>query len=213
MSRRRLHRIHCTRNRCRRRVWFYHDTLEQTPSGKRSDQIVSEKVSDVGPVDAATVIAVITPDLCDTFPEVQVVEPGFRNFGAIDNFGGEIVTVKCFEDNSVVKQQVDLPGFGRVMVVDGGGSKRNALLGDMLAQKAASNGWAGLIIYGSIRDADVIAKIALGVQALGTHPRKTEKHDVGNLNIAVTFGGVTFYPGHFVYADNNGIIVSEKALL
>jgi len=113
----------------------------------------------------------------------------------------------------VVKQQVDLPGLGRVMVVDGGGSKRNALLGDMLAQKAASNGWAGLIIYGSIRDADVIAKIALGVQALGTHPRKTEKHDVGNLNIAVTFGGVTFYPGHFVYADNNGIIVSEKALL
>jgi len=121
--------------------------------------------------------------------------------------------VKCFEDNSVVKQQVGLPGLGRVMVVDGGGSKRNALLGDMLAEKAASNGWAGLIIYGCIRDADVIAKTALGVQALGTHPRKTEKHDVGDLNIAVTFGGVTFHPGHFVYADNNGIIVSEKALV
>jgi len=135
---------------------------------------MSDNVSDVGRVATETVIAVVTPDLCDEFPEVQVVEPGFRNFGAIDNFGGEIVTVKCFEDNSVVKQQ---------------------------------------IIYGCIRDADVIAKTALGVQALGTHPRKTEKRDVGDLNIAVTFGGVTFHPGHFVYADNNGIIVSEKALV
>jgi regulator of ribonuclease activity A len=179
-------------------------------AGKRSDYAVSEK--NVSDADGLTVRTVVTPDLCDEFPEVQVVEPGFRNFGAIDNFGGEIVTVKCFEDNSVVKQQVSLPGLGRVMVVDGGGSKRNALLGDMLAEKAASNGWAGLIIYGCIRDADVIAKTALGVQALGTHPRKTEKRDVGDLNIAVTFGGVTFHPGHFVYADNNGIIVSEKAL-
>ena len=170
---------------------------------------MSENVSEVGRKATATIV---TPDLCDQFPDVQVVEPGFRNFGAIDNFGGEIVTVKCFEDNSVVKQQVGLPGLGRVMVVDGGGSKRNALLGDMLAEKAVSNGWAGLIIYGCIRDADVSAKTALGVQALGTHPRKTEKRDVGDLNIAVTFGGVTFHPGHFVYADNNGIIVSEKAL-
>jgi regulator of ribonuclease activity A len=173
---------------------------------------MSENVSDVGRVATETVIAVVTPDLCDEFPEVQVVEPGFRNFGAIDNFGGEIVTVKCFEDNSVVKQQVGLPGLGRVMVVDGGGSKRNALLGDMLAEKAASNGWAGLIIYGCIRDADIVSETALGMQALGTHPRKSEKRDVGELNIAVTFGGVTFHPGHFVYADNNGIIVSEKAL-
>lgn len=209
MSKRRLHSIHCARNRCRRRVWFYHDMA------KGSEQAVSEhklknKVSGVGRV---TLGAVITPDLCDEFPEVQVVEPGFCNFGAIDNFGGEIVTVRCFEDNSVVKQQVGLPGYGRVLVVDGGGSRRNALLGDMLAEKAASNGWAGLIIYGCIRDADVVARTAIGVQALGTHPRKTEKRDIGDLNIAITFGGVTFYPGHFVYADNNGIIVSEKPLM
>ena len=155
---------------------------------------------------------IVTPDLCDEYPEVLVVEPGFSNYGGLDNFGGEIVTVKCFEDNSIVKEQVGLPGHGKVMVVDGGGSKRAALLGDMLAEKAVSNGWAGLVIYGCIRDVDVIGKTSLGVQALGTHPRKTEKHGVGQLNVPVTFGGVTFYPGQFVYADNNGILVSEKPL-
>ncbi|GAA3589151.1 MAG: ribonuclease E activity regulator RraA [Pseudomonadales bacterium] len=155
---------------------------------------------------------IVTPDLCDDYPEIQVVEPGFRNFGGVSAFGGEIVTVKCFEDNSVVKEQVGLPGNGRVMVVDGGGSKRNALLGDMLAEKAASNGWAGLVIYGCIRDVDVIGETQLGVQALGTHPRKTDKRGIGDLNVPVTFGGVTFHPGHYIYADNNGIVVSEQAL-
>jgi len=158
-------------------------------------------------------VKIITPDLCDEYPElVEVVEPMFHNFGGIDNFGGEIVTVKCFEDNSIVKEQVGLPGNGRVMVVDGGGSKRNALLGDMLAEKAASNGWAGLIIYGCIRDVDVIRQTNLGVQALGCNPRKTEKRGLGDLNVEVKFGGVVFKPGHYVYADNNGVIVSPKAL-
>jgi len=113
----------------------------------------------------------------------------------------------------VVKEQVALPGHGKVMVVDGGGSRRAALLGDMLAEKAVSNGWVGLVIYGCIRDVDVIGRTDLGVQALGTHPRKTEKHGVGQLNVPVTFGGVTFRPGHYVYADNNGIVVSEKPLV
>jgi len=156
---------------------------------------------------------IITPDLCDDFPEVKVVEPGFKNYGGVKAFGGEVVTVKCYEDNSVVKEQVGLPGEGRVMVVDGGASTRHALLGDMLAAKAADNGWAGLIIYGCIRDVDDIGKTALGVQALGTQPRKSEKRGLGDLNVPVTFGGVTFRPGQYVYADNNGIIVSEKPLL
>lgn len=155
---------------------------------------------------------IVTPDLCDDYPEVQVVEPGFRNYGGIHAFGGEIVTVKCFEDNSVVKKQVALPGEGRVMVVDGAASKKVALLGDMLAEKAADNGWAGLIVNGCIRDVDIVGATALGVQALGTHPRKSEKRDLGDLNVPVTFGGVTFVPGQFVYADNNGIVVSEKPL-
>ncbi|WP_020408429.1 ribonuclease E activity regulator RraA [Hahella ganghwensis] len=155
----------------------------------------------------------VTPDLCDAYPElVRVVEPMFRNFGARDSFGGEIVTVKCFEDNSVVKSLVDEPGRGKVMVVDGGGSMRKALLGDMLAEKASSNGWEGIIIYGCIRDVDVINQTELGVQALGTIPLKTEKKGIGDLNVEIRFGGVTFRPGEYVYADNNGIVVSSEPL-
>lgn len=157
---------------------------------------------------------IITPDLCDEYPDlVQVLAPMLQNFGGVDSFGGEIVTVKCFEDNSIVKEQVSLPGQGRVMVVDGGGSMRNALLGDMLAEKAAENGWEGLIIYGCIRDVDVIRQTKLGVQAISTHPRKTEKRGIGDLNIPVTFGGITFVPGQYVYADNNGVIIAPTKLI
>ncbi len=156
---------------------------------------------------------IITPDLCDEYPElVQVVEPMFNNYGGRDSFGGEIVTVKCFEDNSIVKEQVGTPGHGKVMVVDGGASMRAALLGDMLAEKAAENGWEGLVIYGCIRDVDVIMETDLGVQALSTHPMKTDKRGLGDLNVPVTFGGVTFKPGHYIYADNNGVIVSPEKL-
>ena len=156
---------------------------------------------------------IITPDLCDEYPDlVQVLTPMLQNFGGIESFGGEIVTVKCHEDNSIVKEQVGQPGHGKVMVVDGGGSMRNALLGDMLAEKAAENGWEGLVIYGCIRDVDVIRKTQLGGQAISTNPRKTEKRGIGDLNIPVAFGGVTFHPGEYVYADNNGIIVSSVEL-
>ena len=157
---------------------------------------------------------IITPDLCDEYPDlVQVLAPMLQNFGGIEAFGGEIVTVKCHEDTSIVKEQAGLPGQGRVMVVDGGGSMRNALLGDMLAEKAAENGWEGLIIYGCIRDVDVIRQTQLGVQAIATHPRKTEKRGIGDLNVAVTFGGITFVPGQYVYADNNGVIVAPTKLI
>ncbi len=154
----------------------------------------------------------ITPDLCDAYPEVAVVEPMFGNFGGRDSFGGQIVTVKCHEDNSVVKAQVGKPGAGKVLVVDGGGSMRRALLVDMLAAQAAKNGWEGIIIYGCVRDVDELAQTDLGIQALGSHPMKTDKRDIGDLNVEVVFGGVTFIPGQYVYADNNGIIVSDKAL-
>ena len=155
-----------------------------------------------------------TPDLCDQYPElIQVVEPMFSNYGGRERFGGEIVTVKCFEDNSVVKQLVATEGQGRVMVVDGGGSMRRACLGDMLAEKASANGWSGLIIYGCIRDVDEIMATDIGVQALGTHPMKTAKKGIGETQIPVTFGGVSFNPGHYVYADNNGIVVATEQLL
>lgn len=155
----------------------------------------------------------ITPDLCDAYPDqVQVLDPMFSSFGGHDSFGGQIVTVKCFEDNSKVKELVEQPGQGKVMVVDGGGSLRRALLGDMLAQKAAQNGWEGIVVYGCVRDVDVLAHIDLGVQALAPHPLKTDKRGIGDINVPVTFAGVTFRPGEFIYADNNGVIVSPIAL-
>ncbi|ELP99950.1 ribonuclease E activity regulator RraA [Pseudomonas syringae] len=155
----------------------------------------------------------LTPDLCDAYPDlIQVVEPMFSNFGGRDSFGGQIVTLKCFEDNSKVREQVELDGKGKVLVVDGGGSLRCALLGDMLADKAAKNGWEGMLIYGCVRDVDVIAQTDLGVQALASHPKKTEKRGIGELNVSVTFGGVTFRPGEYLYADNNGVIISPSPL-
>lgn len=155
----------------------------------------------------------VTPDLCDAYPQlVKAVEPMFSNYGGVSSFGGEIVTIKCFEDNSKVKQMVDQPGAGKVMVVDAGGSFRCAMLGDMLAEKAVKNGWEGIIMYGCVRDVDVLAELELGVQALGSHPMKSEKKDIGELGIDVTFGGVTFRQGEYVYADNNGIIVSPEPL-
>lgn len=154
-----------------------------------------------------------TPDLCDDNPElVRILEPMMVNFGGRESFGGEIVTIKCHEDNSLVKENAGKPGHGKVMVVDGGGSLRRALLGDMIAENAVKNGWEGFIIYGCVRDVDALVSMDLGVQALASIPLKTDKRGIGDLNVDVTFGGITFIAGEYVYADNNGVVVSSKSL-
>lgn len=156
----------------------------------------------------------ITCDLCDDHPEdVRVCEPMFANFGGRTTFGGEIVTAKCHEDNSRVKETLATPGKGKVLVVDGGGSMRCALIGDMIGESAVKNGWEGVIIYGCVRDVDALVELDLGVQALGSIPLKSVRLGVGEMNLPVTFGGVTFRSGEYVYADNNGIVVSAKNLL
>ncbi|XOV88587.1 MAG: ribonuclease E activity regulator RraA [Pseudomonadota bacterium] len=155
----------------------------------------------------------ILPDLCDAHPDlVRVVTPMFRNFGGRRWFGGEITTIKCFEDNSLVADLVDTPGDGKVLVVDGGGSLRCGLLGDNLALKAAENGWEGIVIYGCIRDVDTIRGIDLGVQALAANPLKSVKRNVGLRDEVLHFGGQQFVPGEYLYADNNGMLVSATAL-
>ena len=155
-----------------------------------------------------------TADLLDDNEDkpLQVVQPGFNNYGGRSKFSGEIVTIKIYEDNSLVRELVAEDGKGKVLVIDGGGSTRCALLGDMLAEKAAKNGWEGIVVYGCVRDVDVLAQTDLGIQALASHPMKTDKRGIGDLNVAVTFGGVTFRPGEFIYADNNGVIISPSAL-
>ena len=158
-------------------------------------------------------ILISTPDLSDEALEVCALELQLVNYGQIRQFGGAVVTIKCHEDNSLVKQCVEEPGLGRVIMVDGGGSMRRALLGDLLAEKAAANGWSGLIINGVIRDVDEIGRISIGVQALGSCPIKTEKRGVGERDIDLHIGGVDIAPGDYIYADNNGVIVSKRSLL
>jgi len=156
----------------------------------------------------------LLPELCDQFEAlVEVVEPILSNYGVKERFSGEIVTLKCFEDNSKLRQLAGQNGTGKVMVVDGGGSLKRALLGDMLAEKALANGWEGIVIYGCIRGLNAIGSINLGVQALAVHPMKTEKRGLGVINQAVHFGSVSFTPGHFLYADSNGVLVAPHPLL
>lgn len=153
------------------------------------------------------------PDICDAFPDaISVVEPLFTDFGKTRRFHGEIVTIKCFEDNSLVRDLVHTPGEGRVIVVDGGGSLRHALLGDLLAAAAVENGWSGLVINGCVRDVEILETLPLGIRAMNCHPLKTEKRGEGQLNVPVNFAGVRFRPGHFLYADRNGIIVANQNL-
>lgn len=154
-----------------------------------------------------------TADLCDHFADqVQIADEPLIDFGGLGSFCGPIETVKAFEDNSKVRELVGSPGNGRVLVVDGGGSMRRAMLGDQLAAKAVKNGWAGIIINGCIRDSVDISEMELGVKALGTHPLKTEKLGQGTVGVPVRFVGVNFVPGHYVYADEDGLLVSETAL-
>lgn len=154
-----------------------------------------------------------TPDLCDAYPDlVNVSEIQWQNFGGRASFYGEVVTIKCFEDNSLVKEHCSKPGQGKVLVVDGGGSLRRALLGDMIAAEAVKHQWAGLIIYGVVRDVDILRTLDLGVKALGSVPLKTDKRGLGDLNVPVRFGGLDIKPGQFIYADNNGIVVSDSVL-
>lgn len=155
-----------------------------------------------------------TPDLCDEHPQqIQVCELAFNAFGQHLQFGGAIETVKCFEDNSLVKEALAHNGTGKVLVVDGGGSCRRALCGDQVAADAVKNNWVGLVIYGCIRDVDEIDALPIGVKALGSVPVKTEKRGEGQANVVLRFGGVLFTPGHYVYADRNGVIIAENPLL
>jgi regulator of ribonuclease activity A len=154
-----------------------------------------------------------TADLCDQHDDkIKVAEPIFRAYGAHAAFAGRIATVKIFEDNVLVRHALAEKGDGRVLVIDGGGSLRCALVGDQLAVLARDNEWTGIVVYGCIRDSAAINELPIGVRALATHPLKSIKKGAGDRNIAVTFAGVTFVPGHYLYADADGVIVSPVDL-
>ena len=154
-----------------------------------------------------------TPDICDRFSNrLQILEPLFQDFGGTRKFHGEIVTIKCYEDNSLVKSTLATAGHGKVLVVDGGGSLRCALLGDQLGAKAVENGWQGVLVNGCVRDVEILKNMQIAVRALNCNPLKSTRRDEGQLNVIVRFANVGFEPGQFIYADENGTVVAAEKL-
>ena len=160
-----------------------------------------------------------TADLCDKYEDqvragqIRILEPMLVAYGGRNVFNGRIATLKLYEDNTLVRKALEAPGDGRVLVIDGGGSLRCALVGDQLAQLGAQNGWAGIFVYGCIRDSHAIDAMDIGVLALDTHPLKSIKRNTGEVDLDVSFGGITFVPGHYLYADDDGVLVSPSELL
>lgn len=156
-----------------------------------------------------------TADLCDRYStrdNFQIAESIFKHYGNCHQFSGNISTLKVFEDNTLVRNTLEQCGIGRVLVIDGGGSKRCALLGRDLAELALANDWTGIIVYGSVRDAEHLTELPLGIMALNTHPMPSRKHGQGNADVMITFAGVNFKKDHYLYADLDGIIVTETKL-
>jgi regulator of ribonuclease activity A len=154
-----------------------------------------------------------TADLYDAHGEsIRVLAPMFRDFGGNTSFEGPVVTLKVFEDNSLVRSTLEQPGLGRVLVVDGGGSLRCALVGDQLAELGVKNGWSGIVVYGCVRDAGPMSGMPLGIKALGTNPRKSIKKGDGSRDIDVRFAEVLIKSGEYLYADLDGIVVADTKL-
>lgn len=155
-----------------------------------------------------------TSILCDYYPEdVNVVEPIFANFGGITSFSGQVITVKCFEDNGILYEILQNDGTGKVLVIDGGGSTRRALIDSELVDIAIQNHWEGIIVYGAVRQIDYLADAEIGIQAIAAIPVGADDQGIGESDIKVNFGSVTFFSGDFIYADNTGIILSEIPLI
>ena len=156
--------------------------------------------------------AFATTDLCDAHPEVVVLPTLFRDYGGLISFAGPIETLRVEDDNVLVRSALEEPGEGRVLVIDAGGSLACALLGDQLAALALANGWAGVIVYGCVRDAATLATLAIGIKAIASHPRRSGKQGTGVRGVALDIEGRRLEPGAYVYADADGIIVSDRAL-
>ena len=154
-----------------------------------------------------------TCDLCDAFEsEVRVLALPLRDYGGRLAFAGIVSTIKVYEDNSLVREAVAEPGLGRVLVIDGGGSLQRAMLGDLLAEKATANGWGGVLVHGAIRDSAAIGQLDLGVKALATCPLKTDKRGQGLRDVPLQLGGVLIRAGDWLAADQDGVLLADRAL-
>ncbi|WP_100754153.1 ribonuclease E activity regulator RraA [Vibrio salilacus] len=154
-----------------------------------------------------------TSALCDIYMEqVDVVEPMFSNFGGCASFAGQVTTVKCFEDNGLIRQLLEQDGLGRVLLIDGGGSLRRALVDAEIASLAEENDWEGIVVYGCVREVDELEDMSIGIQAIASIPVGATAQGIGEFDIPVNFGGVTFLPEDYLYADNSGVIISQEPL-
>ena len=154
-----------------------------------------------------------TSELCDLYAEqVDVVEPIFSSFGGVSNFYGKVTTVKCFESNGLIAEVLEENGEGRVLVVDGGGAVRRGLIDAELAQLAVDNGWEGIIVYGAVRQIQQLENLDIGIHAIAPIPVSADESSTGESDIPVNFGGVTFFPEDYIYADLTGIILSQEPL-
>ena len=152
-----------------------------------------------------------TSELCDIYAEqVDVVEPIFSSFGGVSNFYGKVTTVKCFESNGLIAEVLEENGEGRVLVIDGGGAVRRGLIDAELAQLAVDNGWEGIIVYGAVRQIQQLENLDIGIHALAPIPVSADESSAGESDIPVNFGGVTFFPEDYIYADLTGIILSQE---
>lgn len=157
----------------------------------------------------------MTTDLSDAHADkaLRYLAPGYQDFGGKTRFHGPAKTLVTFEDNTKLRAAVEMPGEGRVLVVDGGGSMNCALFGGNLAKLAAQNGWAGILIHGCVRDRAELAAEAVGIKALASHPKKTEKRNLGTFDVSLRFSGVTIHPGDWIYADEDGVVISDRELM
>ena len=170
------------------------------------------------PKSARASLPLPTADLCDAHEEalkagtLRVLPPVFQNYGGETEMVGVVATIKCFEDNSLVRKTLEGPGQGRVLVIDGGGSDRCALVGGNLGQLAVKNGWAGIVLNGCVRDIMELAEAPVGIWAMASHPRKPAREGVGSKETPIDMAGVLVHPGQWCYADADGILVSDKKL-
>ncbi|MCG6231359.1 ribonuclease E activity regulator RraA [Vibrio furnissii] len=154
-----------------------------------------------------------TSALCDIYlDQVDVVEPMFSNFGGCASSAGQVTTIKCFEDNGLLRETLEQDGLGRVLLIDGGGSLRRALVDAELAAIAEENEWEGIVVYGCVREVDELEDMSIGIQALASIPVGAPAQGIGEVDVPVNFGGVTFLPEDYLYADNTGIILSQEPL-
>ena len=152
-----------------------------------------------------------TADLADREgASVRSCDVQFRSYGGRAAFAGRVRTVRCFQDNALLKKVLSEPGEGQVLVIDGAGSVHTALVGDLIAELGRSNGWSGVIVNGAVRDSAVLGQMEFGVKALGTNPRKSTKNGDGELDEDVELGGITFIPGEHVVSDEDGVVVVEQ---